>query len=497
MTETAAKAAINNVLEAHFDTNDGASFSFRYSLPVEWFTSKIGSVDLNTQNRAIQREKVASDEWKSEIINTIVFDNHITIPEIHISVTDDESYQFDLLDGQQRLTAITDFIGDGFSLSDDFSSEPSLSGMTFSDLKKTHSDIATKILEYPLYVVFYGNISDVDAAHLFVEILNNTNDLKPQEKRNAVRGDYSDFIRDTVRFNPSPEPNRKIHKLHDLFERRVFTSGKKRGSEELVNFPKLTLSGRMEADEWLSELCFLFLSDDWKSGVSQQAHTKWVKKIQVDEGKYHHAFKDKKKIKKLLDLALSLLNSSKNYNYLSHMTKMKVLIMTLYVNDLESQHNNVDIEEFLKGFIATEKTHNDVKAYGGKTQLNGKDMQPFKDLFGGKNENAIKTICKILDEEIKTDPVSFGLVKKDPRETFDKKDILKKWEEQGFTDYYTEEPLAEANLAGDHYIPHSWGVDKGGVTEYSNLVVTSTYHNLQKLNMSGDEYLKRIKGKAS
>jgi len=32
----------------------------------------------------------------------------------------------------------------------------------------------------------------------------------------------------------------------------------------------------------------------------------------------------------------------------------------------------------------------------------------------------------------------------------------------------------------------------GGMTEYSNLAVTTKFHNLKKLNISGDEYKSKL-----
>ena len=55
--------------------------------------------------------------------------------------------------------------------------------------------------------------------------------------------------------------------------------------------------------------------------------------------------------------------------------------------------------------------------------------------------------------------------------------------------------MKEQNIAGDHYIPRSWGIDKGGVTEYDNLVVCSKRVNLQKGNMSGEEFKSLLKKK--
>ena len=71
--------------------------------------------------------------------------------------------------------------------------------------------------------------------------------------------------------------------------------------------------------------------------------------------------------------------------------------------------------------------------------------------------------------------------------------IIDKWREQDGKDFYTDEPLDEDNLAGDHYIPRSWGIEEGGTTTYDNLVVCSRENNLKKGILHGDEYLKQCR----
>ena len=81
----------------------------------------------------------------------------------------------------------------------------------------------------------------------------------------------------------------------------------------------------------------------------------------------------------------------------------------------------------------------------------------------------------------------------DPRETFSEAQILQKWEEQDGKCFFTGEELERNDLAGEHYTPRSWGISKGGVTEYTNLVDTSTGLNLKKGARHGDEFLAELK----
>ena len=121
---------------------------------------------------------------------------------------------------------------------------------------------------------FYENLKDEQTAYLFVEILNNTNDMKPQEIRNAISGIFSTWVRDTARgYGIDLKP-------HKLFSYTTDTKGKK----ILTYLPAFKLKGRMEVDEWVSELTYMH-TNTWKLGVTQKAHTQWVKDLQVP-----HAF---------------------------------------------------------------------------------------------------------------------------------------------------------------------------------------------------------------
>ena len=74
---------------------------------------------LDTQPRSYQREKVASYEWKCEIIKTILIDKTYKIPAIHIRIVRNENGDvigYEVADGQQRVTAVFDFMDNKFTL---------------------------------------------------------------------------------------------------------------------------------------------------------------------------------------------------------------------------------------------------------------------------------------------------------------------------------------------------------------------------------------------
>jgi hypothetical protein len=199
----------------------------------------------------------------------------------------------------------------------------------------------------------------------------------------------------------------------------------------------------------------------------------------------------------LLNFALTLLKATPK-EFKVRLNPMISMMIVLYADDMRQRFGNVIPEKFVPAFfdVYTRWSDTKKKLYMNETMINGKQMKAFDELFGGKNSNAIGTIFKVLDEEFGVNSLTgsserraeVGVLDMDMRKTFNRADIIKKWQEQGGLCYYTDEPIEEDNLAGDHFIPRSWGIARGGVTEYDNLVVCSKNLNNKKGNMSGDEF---------
>lgn len=467
------------------------------------FLKDAHGVSLETGAREYQREKVAKLNWKQAIILTILSKGYARIPQIHIRVipTSGGGFKFEIVDGQQRVTSVLDFINGKFILPNDDESfivnGNDCRGKSIKDIKEKFPKLYFKLMEYRISCLWYENLEDDMVSDLFVNVLNNVNDMKEQEIRNAVRGFLSTYIRNTARFEEQ----------HPLFERQTVTTDKKGNKKKdvLKHFsPSFALKGRMEVDEWLSELIYLKVHG-FKNGVAPQILTEWVKDVQRGNGEFTNKTKFnkfKKEIDDLLDFSFKVINSV-HKTQKDKLTPWLSMLLVLYADNLRTLSYDIDFKKYTEKFFEVYRRWSDdkLKLYMNEKMLNGNQMQPFKDLFGGKNKNAIGTICYVLDKEKEADKnqfgdvESFGLLALDPRETFSEAQILQKWEEQGGKCFFTGEELERNDLAGDHYIPRSWGIAKGGVTEYHNLVVTSKGLNLKKGARHGDEFLAELKSK--
>lgn len=491
---------------------------------IKWIVDKAASSHLVTGAREYQREKVATLEWKQDLIKTVLCDPYARIPQLHIRVIKNSdtsgisSFSYEIIDGQQRTTTIIDFAGGDFPLAGKkpkdllTTDRKEIGTFTGEDIVKFRPNLHSEMMNYTISVIWYENLTDQHVSDLFVNVLNNQNSLNDQEKRNSMRGEISEFIRNLARPVPTDKKN-----THALFNRIVDASNK----TTMQYIPGLKMTGRMEADAWLSELVYMY-EHNLRNGVTPKLLTKWVRKSQLPSGSAAHGNTEfnsyEKRWRKLLDWTLDMVKSVSVPNE-HRLTPMLIQVLSLYAWEIEKSSDNrlmiKDKKKFIDMFFTVMDKWNKVSEYGGHKKWNETDdMSAFKDLFGGKNSNAIKTIIWVLDrerkinytpgnyelvvcgqqfsEEAKKCLEDWGIMEMDPRTTFSQDMILMKWKEQDLKCYYSKLPIERDDLAGDHYVPRSSGIKAGGITDYSNLVVTNRKTNLRKGAIHGDDFKKRM-----
>lgn len=143
-----------------------------------------------------QRRKVWNDQDKVRLIETILME--LVMPEVFFWTTDRDPdtgvASTHIVDGQQRINAIVDFIGGEFSLNERYLMNDEIKQLcgkkTFKELDQSYKN---KIWEYPISIVEIDPVCTMaDIKELFYR-LNLTNyNLNQQEKRNSKDSVFGD-----------------------------------------------------------------------------------------------------------------------------------------------------------------------------------------------------------------------------------------------------------------------------------------------------------------
>lgn len=150
-----------------------------------------GDIDLQPD---FQRQEIWSIKKKKRLIDTVL--RQWSIPPVFLVVTDDE--RLEVLDGQQRLAAIRDFVRNDISIDgnitpiDDF--VHSLHGLHYSSLKPPQKRLFD---QYALRCFKITDYSPEEPSELFYR-LNQPSMLTAGEQRNAFYGPAREQLKDLV-----------------------------------------------------------------------------------------------------------------------------------------------------------------------------------------------------------------------------------------------------------------------------------------------------------
>lgn len=150
-------------------------------------------------NPTYQRESVWTKPQKQLFIDSIL--NDIDIPKLYFRKINRRGYEFEVVDGQQRLRSIFEFLGNEFKLSDEYSDKIEgfkVAGMKFADLPdKVKNKLNMATLDVVLLNQAYTN-DDID--EMFTR-LQNGEPLNAAEKRRAVGGNMRKVVMGLAKHN--------------------------------------------------------------------------------------------------------------------------------------------------------------------------------------------------------------------------------------------------------------------------------------------------------
>ena len=165
----------------------------RYSAtshPISWFTERDNEGNLALQPR-FQRRRVWTDRQKSNLIESILF--QLPVPEIYMQVKTgpDGRSEYVVVDGQQRINAILEFVGvngrEPFELRY-LDQESSWMHYTFNELTDVEKG---RFYGHQMAVRYLQDAQDHEIEDLFRRLNKYVTPLNAQELRNATyRGPF-------------------------------------------------------------------------------------------------------------------------------------------------------------------------------------------------------------------------------------------------------------------------------------------------------------------
>lgn len=146
-----------------------------------------------------QRGLVWNDSQKARLIDSIL--RGFDLPKFYFRDSTISEYQFDVVDGQQRLTTIHEFVQGNFALSNDSSDLPDFGNLS----GKYHADLPIEAVQrldgYQLQISVISDATDDEIRQLFLRLQEGVS-LNSAEKRNAVGGKMRDFIHEIANSYP-------------------------------------------------------------------------------------------------------------------------------------------------------------------------------------------------------------------------------------------------------------------------------------------------------
>lgn len=448
----------------------GKPFSSRGTIKLSVIrdTARDGILDIKPLE--YQRNFQADVEWQRLLVAS-VFDPLILIPEITMRVGANlpDDVDGENMDGLQRIGSIQAFYNGEITLPEIDSlenfylpneEEPvDIRNTSWKQLLSQFPLVAEFFNNYAMSVMIYGNISAVQAAHIFVNILNNNNDLNAQEKRQAIKSYVSRLVQRLARGIAGTQ--------HKLFE----DDGK--SSYRCKNIGKADHT-RLEVDKTVAELCYMIAKELElpKTGTTSNVITKFYQSASIN---FVEEFPFEKRLLDALDTIMKGFNATKRASA-KFLSLKEIRNLAFIISQLKKDKVKIDPAKFFDLYIDTLVDLKD-KKYISSSDLT---QTPYQLVMRGNQGsdtmtaiNMIKSkMAELMDED---DPAVLDI---DPRVSFPKETVAKKFDEQEGKCALCGEPMEFDTCHGDHIKPRSLG----GRTEEYNCQATHSDCNIKKSN---------------
>jgi hypothetical protein len=434
-------------------------------------------------NAKVNRPDVESLEKREGIMSTLLKDNSfgvITLYSGDLRLEDGSVVRGAfVIDGGHRTRTILKFLDDEFVTGDDtyYLNDKGIKvwikGKKYSEIKKDNPELIERLESQPIVLTTYHNISVDEITQLFHD-LNSTSDVNRQEKRNSYDHNVvSEFVRNTARFvigeNNIP---------HKLFQNNFLELKDDRLSYDLL-VTRIAYCvtqgdhGQVEIDTSDDVLDEFFKDGSMTDNRHWAKNTKAFDKVKDDtikildylyEMKKAWPIRDKKAqsiafnwttITALIRFLITIINRTRKQRHKIYNIDYKILAKKLH--DRMHVISNDNETDYWIPSAKVEKTKSDTFF---------KYLAQFNIVVKTQ-----KTIEWLFEDFNKSDKpyTEYGLDVRDYKRVFDPKDIYEKGRQVDSKCESCKKNTDSKDAKGDHKIPHSWGIEAGGVTEFHNL----------------------------
>lgn len=414
------------------------------SHPETWGIFKLESVRSKINPKPqYQRGSVWSESKKQLLLDSLL--RGYDIPKLYVrSLDGDPVFEYEVVDGQQRIRAILEFIDGQFAMPDESEDIPIHGDLKSKKYQDLDVDAITAFKSFEMIFTVIEKATDEETRELFLR-LQEGESLNPAEKRNAMLGNMRNFVE-------------KIVASHGVFPLTTITNKRFEYDDYCAHITKLELnSGPIDL-----------------SAVS-------LKKMYEDETSFDVAGPVAKKVKKVLNYIL------KAFKVPTPELKIKWGFVDLYllvsrlIEDYDITNRHDDIKAFYLGF---ENERMMAQANDPATLLEGtvtswdRDLYNYIEAFrreGNKRGNVEKRAevykLKFLEEYP-------DLIAKDPARAFNSNERIVIWRMAGEKCLSCSKTVTLTECHADHIKPHS----RGGRTSIDNGQCLCSSCNLKKGN---------------
>ena len=391
--------------------------------------------DIEVSPDAYQRFFQADEAWQQLYLASF-YNPMIVIPEIALRVGEYIPKGLaEVMDGCQRVST-------SFAFKENKVSLPNIENLKFwTDPDDNHYDLRNNFWRdlprpakeqfdnYQMHAQVYKDITPEQAGFLFVEVLNNSNTLNAQEKRQAISSDMSRQVQEWARLDN-----------HGMFDTK--------SDNMTLKYIAGAEHKRLDVDKTLAEVCYMLSTDDFlKTGTTGKTIDLFYRE---QANLYQNDFKTKKFVERVLTqvehgfkgftTAKTLaLKPWRNYVYLySKMLKANI---------------KVDPIEFVKVYKTAIKNLKDKKLVA-----DGLTGTPYELRMRGNGAEDTKVALKLLEMEMSK--VSFKQTQLDSRRTFTDEEVAHAYEEQKGICAICGEHMGEFDrtlIHGDHFLLYKDG----------------------------------------